>query len=172
MSYGPVTARLLKANWHLTAVSGIGLIHSCCNMTVTMPQVFDKVDLRNDSLVWNFSKYIPDVVAICLGQNDGIQDSTTFCSAYTRFIGAVRIHYPDCQVICLTSPMADEKLVAVMKKYLRGIADYMHRQGDSKVHTYFYSKQYHNGCGGHPDLEEHQQIARELVAYTKKIMHW
>ena len=28
MSYGAVAARALKAQWQLTAVSGIGLIHS------------------------------------------------------------------------------------------------------------------------------------------------
>src|SRR5262245_56799930 len=43
-SYGPMTARKLDAQWHLTAVSGIGMIHSCCEMTITMPDVFDKLN--------------------------------------------------------------------------------------------------------------------------------
>src|SRR5439155_789707 len=30
LSYGAVTARTLNAQWQLSAVSGIGLIHSCC----------------------------------------------------------------------------------------------------------------------------------------------
>ena len=40
MSYGPLTARSLDARWHLTSVSGIGLIHSCCDMNITMPILF------------------------------------------------------------------------------------------------------------------------------------
>src|SRR5579863_8175885 len=81
MSYGAVTARALKAQWHLTAVSGIGLIHSCCNMTITMPEVFDRMHPRGNQGKWDFNGYQPDVVTVCLGQNDGIQDSVAFCSA-------------------------------------------------------------------------------------------
>ena len=172
MSYGPLTARKLNAQWHLSAVSGIGLIHSCCNMKVVMPQVFDKVNMRDDTIAWDFTKYIPDVVTITLGQNDGIQDSATFCGAYVQFINTIRSKYPQAHIFCLTSPMADSALAAAMKKYLTGVVGYMNSGGDSKVYKYFYSKQYHHGCGGHPDLEEHGLIAQELMAYIGKIMGW
>lgn len=172
MSYGPVTARALKAQWHLTAVSGIGLIHSCCDMKIVMPPVFDKINMRNDSLPWNFSKYTPDVVTITLGQNDGIQDSATFCGAYVAFIKTIRSKYPQAHIFCLSSPMADEKLAPVLKNYLTGIVSNINIGGDNNVHKYFYSRQYHNGCGGHPDIAEHQLIANELTAYIKTAMNW
>jgi lysophospholipase L1-like esterase len=172
MSYGALTARLLDAQWHLTAVSGIGLIHSCCKMTVTMPQVFDKMNQRADSGSWDFSRYQPDVVTICLGQNDGIQDSTVFCGAYVKFIGQIRSRYPGASIVCLTSPMGDARLTSVLKNYLSGITAFMNRSGDRKVTSYFYSRQYSHGCGGHPDLDEHRQIAGELTAYLRKIMDW
>jgi hypothetical protein len=54
LSYGPVTARALSAQYHLSAVSGIGLMHSCCNMNIIMPQVYDKISMRNDTINWNF----------------------------------------------------------------------------------------------------------------------
>src|SRR4029077_4929292 len=82
MSYGAVTARTLGAQYHLSAVSGIGLMHSCCNMNIIMPQVFDKISMRNDTIKWDFKMYQPNVVTVCLGQNDGIQDSATFCKNY------------------------------------------------------------------------------------------
>ncbi|HVX50779.1 MAG TPA: SGNH/GDSL hydrolase family protein [Chitinophagaceae bacterium] len=172
MSYGPVTARMLHAQWQLSAVSGIGLVHSCCNMDITMPEVFDKTDMRADSMPWDFSAYIPDVVTVTLGQNDGIQDSTKFCSAYVNFVKTIRGKYPNAHIFCLTSPMADEKLAAVLKNNITGIVNYFNKAGDSKVHKYFYSKQYHNGCGGHPDLQEHAAIATELAAYIKQVMKW
>ena len=172
LSYGPVTARALNAQWHLTSVSGIGLIHSCCNMTLTMPQVFDKVNLRDDSIAWNFNKYQPNVVTICLGQNDGVQDSTKYCSAYIDFIKTIRSHYPDATVVCLTSPMADSALVKVMKNYLAGIVSYVNKTGDNNVYKYFFAKRYNHGCGDHPDLEEHQQIADELINYIRKTKKW
>ncbi len=172
LSYGPVTARNVNAQWQLSAVSGIGLIHSCCNLTITMPQVFDKLNMRADSLVWDFSRYQPDVVTICLGQNDGIQDSAIFCSAYVQFIRTIRNYYRDAHIICITSPMADARLTGVMKNYLGAIVSSCNIHGDKKVCRYFFKERYSHGCGGHPNLEEHLQIAGELSGYIKEIMHW
>jgi hypothetical protein len=172
MSYGAQTARTLQAQWHLTAVAGIGLVHSCCDMGIVMPQVFDKMDLRDNDGAWNFRRYVPDVVTVCLGQNDGIQDSILFCGAYTRFLGDVRHRYPDAQIVCLTSPMGDKTLTNVQKRYLAAIVAAMRASGDGRVSAYFFSKQYSHGCGGHPDLAEHMEIAAELTACLKKLMSW
>ena len=156
LSYGAVTARTLNAQYHLSAVSGIGLMHSCCNMNIIMPPVFDKISMRNDTIAWDFNQYQPDVVTICLGQNDGIQDSTTFSNNYIAFIKQLRGYYPKATLICLTSPMADAALAAFMKKTLTAIVGNMNKNGDKKVTSYFFSKQFHNGCDHHPDLAEHQ----------------
>lgn len=172
LSYGPVTARALNAQYHLSAVSGIGLMRSCCNMNITMPQVFDKVSMRNDTINWDFKKYQPDVVTVCLGQNDGIQDSMAFCNNYLSFLKQLRGYYPKAEIICLTSPMADARLAVFMKKVLTSIVNTANQNGDKKVTSYFFSKQYHNGCDSHPDLAEHQQIADELVGFIKKMMKW
>jgi lysophospholipase L1-like esterase len=172
MSYGPTTARALNAQYHLSAVSGIGLMHSCCNMNIIMPPVFDKISMRNDTIAWDFNKYQPDAVTICLGQNDGIQDSTAFCNNYIAFIKQLRGHYPKATLICLTSPMADASLAAFMKKTLTAIVNKENKSGDRKITSYFFSKQFHNGCDGHPDLAEHKVIAEELTAFIKKTMKW
>jgi lysophospholipase L1-like esterase len=172
MSYGAVAARSLGAQYHLTSVSGIGLMHSCCKLTIVMPQVFDKINMRADSIVWNFKNYIPDVVTICLGQNDGIQDSGVFCNNYVNFIKQIRNEYSKAGIVCITSPMADERLVVVMKRYLTAIVNKANADGDKNVSGFFFSKRFHNGCDSHPDLAEHQEIASELTAYLKKLKGW
>ena len=172
LSYGAVTARALKAQFHLSSVSGIGLMHSCCNMNIIMPPVFDKISMRNDTIGWDFKKYQPNVVTICLGQNDGIQDSATFCNNYIAFIKQLRGYYPKATVICLTSPMADASLAVFMKKTLAAIVNNMNKNGDKRITSYFFSKQYHNGCDSHPDLAEHQLIANELTGFIRKQMKW
>ena len=148
MSYGAITSRALDAQWQLAAVAGIGLTSSCCNMDIIMPDVFDKTFMRDNKIPWNFSRYQPDVVTICLGQNDGVKDSTMFCNAYIRFLGTVRKQYPNADIICLTSPMANTILRATLARYLSGIITYMNNNGDKKVYKYFFSKQFHQGCGG------------------------
>jgi len=172
LSYGAITARSLNAQWHLSAVSGIGLIHSCCGMTVTMPQVFDKINMREGKSDWDFKKYQPDVLTICLGQNDGIQDSVTFCSAYVQFLKTIRGYYPNATIICLTSPMANAELSASQKNYLTGIVNHVILNGDTNIDKFFFSRQFHNGCGHHPDVEEHKEIAQELSVFIKARLSW
>ncbi len=171
-SYGPTIARSFNAQWVLSAVSGIGLIRSCCDLPITMPAVFNKIDLRGDSLQWNFNNYQPDVVTVCLGQNDGMQDSAKFCGAYVQFVDTLRRYYPLAHIILLTSPMADEKLTGVLKSYISSVKKIMALKGDRKVDQYFYSRRYHQGCDSHPTLAEHQQMAKELGAFIKRKMKW
>ncbi|MEI7735125.1 MAG: SGNH/GDSL hydrolase family protein [Ferruginibacter sp.] len=172
MAYGSVTARALNAQWHLSSVSGIGLIHSCCNMNIIMPPVFNKIDLRGDSVLWNFKQYQPDVLTVCLGQNDGIQDSAIFCTAYINFIHQLRSYYPKTKIVLLSSPMADEKLKAVLKKQIIAIVNSVNKNSRSKLGYYFFSRSFNGGCDYHPSMEEHQLIAKELTGYLKKLMHW
>jgi Carbohydrate esterase 2 N-terminal/GDSL-like Lipase/Acylhydrolase family len=172
LSYGPVTARMLHGQWMLSAVSGIGLTQSCCGLPITMPQVFDKVNMRDDSIVWNFEKYQPDCVTICLGQNDGIQDSARFCTAYVRFIKTIRRHYSHAVIVCLGSPMADERLLPVMKRYIGSVVNFLRQENDRKVYAFFFSRRYQHGCDGHPDLAEHQQMAGELAPFLEKRLGW
>lgn len=172
LSYGAVTARKLNAQYHLSAVSGIGLMHSCCKMDIIMPQVFDKISMRNDTIPWNFRRYQPDVVTVCLGQNDGVQDSTAFCNNYIAFIKRLRRYYPQARIVCLGSPMADEKLLAFMKKTLNATVAKLRRQGEKKITAWFFSRTYNKGCDYHPDVNEHQLMADELSEYLRKIMNW
>jgi lysophospholipase L1-like esterase len=172
LSYGALTARALNAQYHLTSISGIGLIHSCCDMDIVMPQVYDKISLRENKHSWNFALYQPDVVTICLGQNDGIQNKEKFCSAYVDFIKTLRKVYPRTRFVLLTSPMADEKLLPVLKDYLTTVVNSLHNSGKKKVSKFFFSRSYNSGCDAHPNLKEHELIAKELTDYLRQLMHW
>lgn len=172
LSYGAVTARTLNAQYHLSSVSGIGLMHSCCNLGILMPQVFNKISMRNDTINWDFKNYQPDVVTVCLGQNDGIQDPVKFCQNYTSFIHRLRGYYPNAMIILLSSPMADAGLSAFMKKNLTEVKKKLNKEGDKKVATFFFTRTYNSGCDYHPSIAEHGQIAGELTAAVKKIMQW
>ncbi len=172
MSYGGLTARSLNAQFHLSAVSGIGLMHSCCNMGITMPRVFDKVNMRNDTINWDFSKYQPDIVTVCLGQNDGIQDSTTFVHNYLGFLERLRTFYPLAVIICLTSPMAHKELAQFQLGVVRAVSTARRAAGDSRVFSFAFTRQYSSGCDGHPDMAEHGAIADELTKFIRKELGW
>lgn len=166
MAYGPCTARALNAQWTLTSVSGIGLIHSCCDMdTIIMPRVYDTVALREGKGKWDFS-YSPDVVCCCLGQNDGIQDVDTFRTEYVKFVKRLRGYYPEAHIVLLGSPMANDELRAYTAEMLPSVVGEV---ADAKVTYLMFSRSWNSGGGEHPDVDEHAQIAEELTAYLKSI---
>lgn len=171
-AYGPITARALNAQWHVTAVSGIGLVQSCCGNEHTMPEKFEQTNLDVAGPAWDFKKYQPDVVTICLGQNDGIQDSSIFVQAYIKFISVIRQHYPQATIILLSSPMANKELKATLTNYCRAVKSELHKREDEKIYTLFFDKQYTAGCDSHPSENEHQEIARLLTGFIKTRMNW
>lgn len=172
MAYGSSTARSLNAQYHLSSVSGIGLIHSCCDKKILMPQVFDKINMAKNELKWDFNRYQPDVVTVCLGQNDGVQDSTQFCAAYVKFAKTLRSYYPKAKLVFLTSPMANTTLKTALMKYIIAVKASLNTQGDKNIGSYFFTKQAIKGCGSHPSIAEQKEIATELTAYLKKEMKW
>lgn len=172
MSYASITARQVNAQVHLSSVSGIGLMHSCCNLNIVMPQVFDKVSMRNDTIAWDFNRYQPDLVTICLGQNDGIQDSVAFTANYISFINRLRTYYPQTRFLLLSSPMADHSLREFLRARLQEVVKHFKESGDPKVSLHVFEKSYTGGCDYHPSVAEHQLIADELTVVVKKLMKW
>ena len=171
-AYGPLTARALNAQWHITAISGIGLVKSCCGNELTMPELFRQTNLEPTGPVWDFKKYQPDVLTICLGQNDGIQDSSIYVAAYIRFIINLRQYYPGTEFILLSSPMADNELRTMLTKYCTAVKMELNRRGDRRIHTFFFDKQYIAGCDSHPSESEHQEIAQLLTGFIRTTMNW
>jgi Carbohydrate esterase 2 N-terminal/GDSL-like Lipase/Acylhydrolase family/Domain of unknown function (DUF5018) len=182
LSYGAVAARALNAQWQISAISGIGLIHSCCGMGNTMPTTYDRLDFNNSSSPkWDFTKYVPDVVTICLGQNDGstIVASQDFKNAYVAFINTIRSKYSNASIFCVTSPMADSSssptcLFTVMKTALASIVDSVHNAGDTKVYWVTLPHDQNHGCTGqgHPSEAEHAITAGVLEKAIQNVMGW
>jgi len=171
MSYGAQTARMLQAQYSLVSVSGIGLIHSCCDMEITMPQVYNKYILRNNEITYDFKDFRPDIICSCLGQNDGIQDSAKFCDTYTEFIRQVSARNPSARYfVLLTSPMADQQLKEWLEKMLKSIAKRLNDNGIPNVTCFTFSKSWNSGGASHPSVEEHTQIAEELTAHIKTLL--
>lgn len=171
-SYGAVTARTLNAQVHLSSVSGIGLMHSCCNLDIIMPKVFDKISMRNDTIAWDFNRYQPDIVTVCLGQNDGVQDSAAFCMNYLNFLKKIRGYYPHSKILLLSSPMADNRLREFLRSSLRSVVNSLQANGDREIRMHVFEKAYTAGCDYHPSTAEHAVIAAELSAVIRNWMKW
>lgn len=169
-AYGPRTARALDAEWSLASVSGIGLMHSCYEHKYVLPQTYDKVNLVDNKVAYDFS-FAPDIVVCALGQNDGVQDSTAFASAYVDFIRLLRAKNPDADLVLISSPMADDTLRTYFRKMLPAVAAAAETDGlagpSGEIAHHIYERSYNGGGTSHPSIDEQALIADELVAFLR-----
>jgi hypothetical protein len=68
--------------------------------------------------------------------------------------------------------MAGPDLNRVLQKYIPAVIASLEKTGESNTGYYFFSRQYRDGCGGHPSVNNHKEIAAELTAYLKKTLQW
>jgi lysophospholipase L1-like esterase len=182
-AYGPRVARALKANCILSSVSGIGIYRNWNSDGPTMPQVYEKADFQEGSQrLWDFKSYQPRVVSIALGTNDFSNgdgkrerlpfDSAAFVSHYIKFVLLVKSHYPAAQIALLSSPMINGDRRTQLQNYLtavKGSIDALY-PSDKRVALYFFEPMQARGCDGHPNVEDHGILARELTPFFKKLL--
>lgn len=169
-SYPSILARTLGANSQLSCVSGIGLMHSCCNMEILMPGVYHSANMSATFPSWDFKQFTPDLISICLGQNDGIQEEEAFVSNYKIFIKQLYEIHPNAKIILLSSPMADATLRTFQRKVLARIASESGIEINQIIVFHIFEKSYVAGCDYHPDLQDHKQIAAELLPKFQSIL--
>jgi hypothetical protein len=182
-AYGPRLARLLNVNFILSSVSGIGIYRNWNSPGPIMPQVYEKTDLQdNDSRFWDFKTYRPRIVSIALGTNDFSNgdgrsprlpfDSARFVRNYIGFIKLVKSKYPKARIALLSSPMLNGDRRELLQRCLVAVKRTIDHQFDSDkpVALYFFKPMQARGCGGHPNLADHQILAEELTPFFKKLL--
>jgi len=182
-AYGPRLARMLNVNFILSSVSGIGIYRNWNSPGPIMPQVYEKTDFQdNDSRFWDFKTYHPQIVSIALGTNDFSNgdgrsprlpfDSAHFVRNYIGFIQLVKSKYPKAQIALLSSPMLNGDRRELLQHCLvavKGAIDH-HYASDKPVALFFFRPMQARGCGGHPNLEDHQILAEELRPFFQKLL--
>jgi lysophospholipase L1-like esterase len=182
-AYGPRVARATGADFMLSSVSGIGIYRNWNSDGPVMPQVYESAYLEADSAQrWDFSRYTPDVVSICLGTNDFSDgdgqkrrlpfDSAAFIQHYVDFVNTIYKHYPAAQVALLTSPMLSGNKASMLFACLQSVqakSRQMH-PGKPVIELFQFRPMVPKGCGYHPDISDHAILADELIPFFKKLL--
>jgi lysophospholipase L1-like esterase len=182
-AYGPRVARALHANFILSSVSGIGIYRNWNSLGPTMPQVYEKTDFElNSSRKWDFNRYHPQIISIALGTNDFSGgdgksprlpfDSAEYVSNYIRFVKLVKSKYPKALIILLSSPMLNGTSREMLQNCLSAVKkniDLVYIK-DKPVTLFFFEPMQARGCGGHPNVEDHEILARELEPAFRKLL--
>jgi hypothetical protein len=182
-AYGPRVSRTLGTNFILSSVSGIGIYRNWNSLAPSMPQVYEKTDFEGNSVRnWNFETYRPRIVSIALGTNDFSDgdgknprlpfDSVVFVNEYLKFVNLVESKYPDAQIALLSSPMLRGEKRERLQNCLTAVKNQMDRADHSgrTIALYFFEPMQARGCSGHPNVEDHAILAKQLAPFFKKLL--
>ena len=182
MAYGPRLARMLKSNFMLSSVSGIGVYRNWNSDGPSMPEVYEKADFQKDgTAMWDFKTYRPDVVSIALGTNDFSNgdgktprkpfDADAFVSNYVKFVQLVKSKYPKAKIALLSSPMVKgtsrTKLQDCISRVQRAV-DALYPS--EKVAKFYFDPMEARGCTGHPSVEDHLILAEQLKPFFASLL--
>jgi lysophospholipase L1-like esterase len=182
-AYGPRIARALEVDFLLSAVSGIGIYRNWNSDGPVMPDVYESAYLEIDSVQRrDFGQYLPDIVSICLGTNDfsdgdGKQarlpfDSAIYIKKYIDFIGTVYKYYPSCRIVLLTSPMLNGNKAAIMLTCLETVKGRAKDVYSNKpaIEIFKFETMVPKGCSYHPDIADHEVMARQLIPFFRRLL--
>lgn len=186
MAWGAITARNLSAQYSCVAYSGRGLYQNNDGTTSgTLPKIYDHGIADNASVIWDNTRYIPDIVVINLGTNDFSAevssavytvDSTIFVDTYIAFIEKLRGYYANATIICaLGVMMSDYYPVGAehwtrIQSYTSAVVNHFTNLGDERVHYFKMNPQTAPyGEDWHPTIYTHNAMARALTTFIRSI---
>lgn len=179
-SYASITARKLNARVHLTAQGGIALLDNtgyfCAPNRVGMMSVYDKLRYNPEwgkVTEWDFSRYIPQVVVIAIGQNDSYptdymkadyncKQSKNWRKNYKIFVKKIRNIYKNSLIILATTILNHD---SNWDNAIDEVCNEL-RLDDNKIVHFMY---HNNGCGtrGHIRVSEANWMAKELGEFIE-----
>ena len=181
-TYAAITARNLHAQHFAIARSGIGIYRNYNGPREgspdCMPAMYYQTLFNDSSEIWDFSRYIPDVVCINLGTNDTSTpgyDTDRLYNAYLAFHKTVRNNYPKAKIVWLTGCMLHGESLSLVKNTLDRLSDTLHKAGDLEVYRFDMTPQTGElgyGASWHPSLLQQQRMADELTPFLRKLMSW
>jgi len=165
-----LVAKHFNAEYHITARSGIGLVCDWQgNQDIALPKWFDRTLMELETPQWDFSRFIPHLVVVCLGLNDysGFggwkgpipeENAKAFQTAYHEFIAILRKVYPGVKILAVAAhvPWIQTQVKAVVDREIaQGRKDILYAQFDYVEGGYV--------ANGHPNVSTHRIIAERII---------
>lgn len=184
LAYGPVAARALGAEVHVTAWSGKGVYQ---NRDTTrenlMPQLQERILPTDANSLWNPNDYIPHAVVINLGTNDFGHDlapAEPFENAYYDFVMHLRATYPAAYIVIALGPMLEDSeknhhQLSAARHMLQVVLARLHQEHVTQVALLEFPAQHGEhglGCDYHPSLATHALMGAQLAASLKASLGW
>jgi lysophospholipase L1-like esterase len=173
LTYAALAAKVLGADLHTIAWSGIGAWRTYGEKTPTSPTILTRSTrtLADDATsVWNPSQYIPDAILINIGTNDYWDGSATeeYRLGMKNLIAKVQSDYPGKPLYLIVSPMLTNKVHESQKQVLTTLTsnkvkllDLIPNDGTEGL-----------GCDYHPNSITQARLGKVLETTLKIDLNW
>ena len=174
-------ARHYGAQYTVTAHSGYGLVLDYQgNYSNNLPSIFGSTVSYATTPSWDFSKWQPNLVVVCLGLNDyngwggytsgtiSEENTDIFKQSYHDFISRIMDVYPHAQILAVAA-----NGLTWLQNTISQIVSEENAAGHTNVHYSFFP--YYDGGyvnAGHPNVATHLRIADTLIATIDTINAW
>ena len=182
LSYSSLTARYFDAKYHCICKSGIGITVSWDPLI--MPEIYDRLIPTDETSIWDFSLFTPDIVVVNLLQNDSwlvnVPENEEFkkrfgennptndyiIKAYERFITNIRKQYPKANIICTLGSMDAAKKGSEWINFIKTATTNLN---DNKIYTHIMP---YIESTTHPSIGDQQIMAKSLSQFIDKNIVW
>lgn len=169
MTYAPIAARLLDAEYHCVAWSGQGLYRDRNNNTDNaMPERLHMTIPQTKKKDWDLKRYKPDYFIVNLGTNDtakGIPEEDPYVKATEDLVNTMLEVAPECRIYFCVGPMIGGKNKEAIKSYYEKVAE-----KNSQVFVYELPKAKYPdeaGASWHPKVVAQERCGKGLAEFIK-----
>ena len=180
-AYPALVSKGLNAQYVVVARSGIGVYRNYGGPVEgsvdCLPNLYDYTLYGDTTEVWDFSRYIPDIVCVNLGTNDCVLEGYSIHllkDAFVKFSQRLRSNYPDAKIICMTGCMLHGKPLEDLQSVLDEVVQDAQIAGDKCMYRFDFTPQTGDlgyGAGWHPSKRQHERMADELISFIKTIVN-
>lgn len=182
LTYAPMTANDLDAEYVVLAISGIGIVrnyNAAEKFTQgTMLTYYEGTTTDPNPMPWDFSRWVPQAVVINLGTNDFSTtpqpDGEVFLRGYIDLIMKVRSHYPQAHIFALAGPIMNDPAGPTIRSVVTQMREVL---GDDRIHfvpieNTLELSAVDYGCDWHPNASGQRKIADQLTPVIAATLGW
>ena len=180
-AYPALVSKGLNAQYVVVARSGIGVYRnyggSVEGSVDCLPNLYDYTLYGDTTEVWDFSRYIPDIVCVNLGTNDCVLEGYSIHllkDAFVKFSQKLRSIYPDAKIIWMTGCMLHGKPLEDLQSVLDEVVQESKTAGDKCMYRFDFTPQTGDlgyAAGWHPSRQQHERMADELISFMRTIVN-
>ncbi len=175
-SYAWLAADALKAEPHLVAISGRGVVFNYDNdPNPVMPLQIDYAVPDTDSR-WEHTKFQADVVVVMLGTNDWSTvdpGQEKFNSGYLALVNDIRARFPKAHIVMASGPLLGGAQGAAIVDGIDYVKSQMSSDANlSSVNLSLSETQLKWSCNAHPGRDSMVKMANDVSAHISKQTGW